>query len=126
MHIVGHMLGGSGGMLHQKIEIFNPLKFLSGFLSGGGGQIAPLAPPPERNPDKNLSLFIGHQRALCPGCGHAPQSRECFAGGSSLAEVVVVVEVVRREGDNKMGIGGGSVDGDGDQEGGELSGRAEG
>ena len=36
--------------------------------------------------------LLGHLRALCPGCRHAPQSRARLTGGSSV--VVVDVEVV--------------------------------
>ena len=28
-----------------------------------------------------FNYLLGHRRALCPGCQHAPQSRERFAGG---------------------------------------------
>ena len=54
-----------------------------------------------------FNYLLGHRRALCPACRHAPQSRERFAGGSSLAEVV------RRGGDEVGGGGGGGggVDG---------------
>ena len=52
-----------------------------------------------------FNYLLGHRRALCPGCRHAPQSRERFLGGSSLTEVVVV-----EGGDDEVG-GGGGVDG---------------
>ena len=67
-----------------------------------------------------FNYLLGHLRALCPACRHAPQSRERFAGGSSLAEVV-------RRGGDEVGGGGGGVDGVGVGGGrGKLSGGAEG
>ena len=74
-----------------------------------------------KNESINLKFnyLLGHRRALCPGCRHAPQSRDRFAGGSSLAEVV-------RRGDDEVGGGGGGVGGVVGGGGGNLSGGAEG
>ena len=81
------------------------------------------------------NYLLGHVRALCPGCRHAPHSRNRLAGGSFVAVGVVVEEVgvtvglvvvvVRRGVDEGVGLGGGG-DGDGEREGDELSGGAAG
>ena len=31
-----------------------------------------------------FNYLLGHRRALCPGCRHAPQSRDRFAGGTRV------------------------------------------
>jgi len=81
---------------------------------------------------KVKQLLLGHVRALCPGCRHAPQSRDRLAGGSSVLVVVVAeVEAVIAAGvvvvrgvDEGVGLGGGV--GDREWEGDEASSGADG